>query len=158
MRHLLRTHDVSVKWLHDVREMVHEKLSVNHTKHDNFTIAVHIRRGDVALNARLKDRYLDNAYFLRAIEAAMRPGARVFIYSEGKPSEFSEFTALGYELRLKDTGLPATFREMILADVFIMSKSSFSYFSDCIRDSIPNKTLCAIYITRNHPFHTLKKY
>merc|ERR1719375_1506335 len=71
--------------LHDVREMVHEKLSVNHTKHGNFTIAVHIRRGDVALNARLKDRYLDNAYFLRAIEAAMRPGARVFIYSEGKP-------------------------------------------------------------------------
>jgi hypothetical protein len=65
-----------------------------------FTIAVHIRRGDVDLCC-LPFRYLPNSHYLRLIEkyAATHADARVVIFSESKSFEpLDVFSNKGYEL------------------------------------------------------------
>jgi hypothetical protein len=57
----------------------------------------------------------------------MKPNAKVLIYSQEMSAEsFDEFREKGYELHL-DEHLDDVWNAVLTADVFIMSRSSFSY-------------------------------
>jgi hypothetical protein len=94
-----------------------------------FTIAVHVRRGDVT-PCRDKnqgyDRYLPNLHYRNLIDQYYQPGARVVIFSQTTSHEsFEEFSDKGYEVSLDDE-LDKIWRTIVTADVVILSRSSFS--------------------------------
>jgi len=89
--------------------------------------AVHIRRGDVKINNQM--RYMPNSYYVEVIKNIQQisPNIDVAIFSESNSSEnFKVFRDLGCKLFL-DADLKFTWKEMIFADVLVMSKGSFAY-------------------------------
>jgi hypothetical protein len=99
---------------------------------DKFTIAVHIRRGDVSPCKSLKDgfnRYLPNSHYQTLIDNYMpkdNPDVRVVIFSQSKSYEsFKDFVNKGYELQL-DGDVTEVWKTIAVSDVAIMSRSSFS--------------------------------
>jgi len=99
-----------------------------------FTIALHVRRGDVSTdNQKVARNFTPNATFLRTLESIMDAvaidvsgGARIELFSQGDPAIFEDFVRFGCELRLDEPAL-ATHRALLEADVLIMSKGAFSY-------------------------------
>jgi len=94
----------------------------------NYTIAIHIRRGDVTpCTKEVQFRYVPNQYYLNLLDYYDRPGAIVKIFSEMYTFEpFDVFRDRGYQLILSGP-LEAAWRAFVEADLFIMSESSFSF-------------------------------
>jgi hypothetical protein len=96
---------------------------------DKFTIAVHIRRGDVTpcrMDNKGYNRYLPNQHFQALIDEYNQPGARVVIFSQSKSYEsLDEFERKGYEMEL-DSDLQDIWRTIVTSDVVILSRSDFS--------------------------------
>jgi hypothetical protein len=96
---------------------------------DKFTIAVHIRRADITpCRPTYKgfDRYLPNLHYHNLINLYMRPGARVVIFSQTKSYEpLDSFREKGYEVIL-DQDVTDVWKTIAVADVVILSRSSFS--------------------------------
>jgi hypothetical protein len=112
-----------------------------------FTIAVHIRRGDVT-PCKLHFRYLPNAHYLRLIERfrtelllseeeesssstsisqqQQQQMVQVYIYSQNKSFEALLPDFANTTLHL-DTDLADVWTGLLAADVMILSRSSFSY-------------------------------
>ena len=91
------------------------------------TIAVHVRRGDVARNAAHASRLTDNATILRNIRRVQRdhPKHRVVIFSQGVESDFGPLADIcTFEL---NSDVFSTISALIAADCLIMAKSSLSY-------------------------------
>jgi len=89
-------------------------------------IAVHVRRGDIGISNM---RYTPNSYYVSIVKKIKEvcPDSDLLIFSESKSDEaFDVFQQLGCQLQL-DTDLEAAWKEMIFADVLVMSKGSFSY-------------------------------
>jgi len=102
-------------------------LAFNAPPHSNPRVAVHIRRGDVKADNQM--RYIPNSYYVDVITKIkhISQEAEIFIFSESHSSEsFDVFRQLGCKLFL-DADLEFTWKEMIFADVLVMSKGSFSY-------------------------------
>lgn len=94
-------------------------------------IVVHIRRGDVTPCFRLEfgySRYLPNSYHLALIDKFYRNSSEVIIYSESESSyeNWTSFEQRGFTLVL-DGNMQNVWKDAIDSDVFIMSRSSFSY-------------------------------
>jgi hypothetical protein len=97
---------------------------------DTFTIAVHIRRDEVTPCMNPKDNfyetYVPNSYYHTLIDQHMRPGAKVVIFTQKKSYEsLSSFTDKGYAIYM-DSDMADAWKTMVVADVLILSKSSFS--------------------------------
>lgn len=120
---------------------VRRKYYVNKSpgKANQFTVAVHIRRGDVSQ---------DNPGYFTADEAILRTIAttqsllnarnvsyKIAVHSQGVPADFANFSRLGVELFL-NTDAVWTMRQLIQADVLIMAKGCFSYCAGLISDGI----------------------
>jgi hypothetical protein len=104
-----------------------------------FRIAVHIRRGDVDL-CRYHQRYLPNSHYLRLIDEHVPPNRKteVTIFSESRSVEsFDVFRARNYTMSL-DSSLETVWQGMQLADVAILSRSTFSLSSAFLN---PNKVV-----------------
>lgn len=112
-----------------------------HDTESVFSIAVHIRRGDVN-PCHYPTRYLPNNHYLRLIQRytpANHSNVQVTIFSEGKSYEpFSSFSdqndlsssnnsSSTYFTLALDSSLAAVWKALETADVAILSKSSFSY-------------------------------
>jgi hypothetical protein len=83
-------------------------------------VVVHIRRGDVVPCWDI--RYLPNSHYLTILKKF--PREAVTIFSESLSfEEWDDFSQ--YKLSL-DTPIEVVWRAMMLADVLVMSKSSFS--------------------------------
>jgi hypothetical protein len=95
-----------------------------------YTIAVHIRRGDVTPCRRENqgyERYLSNLHFQMVIDKYYQEGARVVIFSQEKSFEpWDSFREKRYELWL-DTDVADAWKHMLTADLVILSRSSFSF-------------------------------
>jgi hypothetical protein len=92
------------------------------------TLVVHIRRGDVVpCNNYTKDRYLPNSHYVALIKKYQTKKHRVIVHSERESYEnwtdFEGFDRL--QLKLNST-LEEAWQDMLEADIFIMSISSFS--------------------------------
>jgi hypothetical protein len=109
-------------------------------KQDRLNIAVHIRRGDILkLNKNEKnfqERWLDNKYFINIINAIknLLPEANIdiHIFSQGNSSDFKEFEKIDNVVYHLDEDEYQTFHSMIVADILLLSPSSFSYFTGLI--------------------------
>ena len=97
-------------------------------KNDIFTIVLHIRRGDVDVN--FKERYIEDTYYIDLIvlftkilkEAKKK--FKIHIYSE-----YNLKTELYENLNCSiflNTDICESWVDMINADIFVMSKSTFS--------------------------------
>jgi hypothetical protein len=107
-------------------------------RENTFVIAVHIRRGDIEpCSANFGARYLPNQHYLQLIQAYLPPVSsqkttQVMIYSESsspsttKSKEWEEFLKHNYTVAL-DTNVANVWNEIIMADVVILSRSSFSF-------------------------------
>jgi hypothetical protein len=103
-----------------------------HCEPGMLNIAVHLRRGDVSPDIpHFASRFTPNRTVVRTIRQASslldRLGAdyRVRIYSQGRPEDFGELADLG-ELHLDECPF-TTFHNLVMADLLVMAKSSFSY-------------------------------
>jgi hypothetical protein len=94
-------------------------------------IAVHVRRGDVSADVN-NERFTDNSKVLAAVRQVV--GAlnvadlpfQITLHSQGDPEGFAQFVELGCALSL-DADALWTLRQLMEADILVMSKSSFSF-------------------------------
>mmetsp|Transcript_47157 Transcript_47157/g.115172 ORF Transcript_47157/g.115172 Transcript_47157/m.115172 type:complete len:400 (-) Transcript_47157:1428-2627(-) len=98
---------------------------------DRYTIVVHIKRGPRTSpcfkSFQGYDAYLPNLHYQHLIDKYMKPNARVIIFSQSDSYEsFDEFKDRGYELHI-DEDITDVWRSILVADVAILSRSSFSY-------------------------------
>ena len=107
------------------------------------TVAVNIRRGgDVSADPNHvhftpTDKVLRTATEVKAILDAHSIRYRIDVYSNGHPTDFSEFSQLGARIFINpDVDVVWTMHELIEADVLIVAKSSFSYYAAHISDGI----------------------
>jgi len=97
---------------------------------NQYTIVVHISRDKFTPCRRQYkdyDPYLPNKHYQMLIDKYMKANAKVKIYSQENSFEsFDEFREKGYELHI-DEPIADVWRAAMNADVFIMSRSRFSY-------------------------------
>lgn len=121
----MRSDYLTPEWLSFVKNLS-EPILRNST---SFTVAVHVRRGDVSpCSKRYLGRYLPNSYYLDLIQRHVPKNvtSEVTIFSESKTVEsFDDFTDLGYKLAL-DTDLTDVWKNFVTSDAFIVSSSTFS--------------------------------
>jgi hypothetical protein len=105
-------------------------------------VCVHLRRGDVSANdpetaGRLtrSDAMANSIAQVRTVLKALGAMIRVRVFSQGSEQDFTVFRDLGCDLCL-DLSALETFRELVAADVLIMSKSSFSYVAAILNDGV----------------------
>ena len=104
--------------------------------HGRFTVAVHVRRGDVtARNFTPAGSFLTTLRGIKETLATSVPDARICLYSQGPPQMFEDFLRLGCELRLDEPAL-ATHRQLVDADVLVSSKGAFSYTAAVLNEGI----------------------
>lgn len=108
---------------------------------DSFNLAIHVRRGDIMLNAEivksdLADRYQNNAYFINALDTAIeyirihesvQKPIHIYLFSQGEENDFKDFMKFDNLHFCLDMGAQESFLHMVYADALITSKSSFSY-------------------------------
>lgn len=106
---------------------------------DKFNIAIHVRRTVVIGNKVIEEteevkalRWLSNDYYEKVLRQVLenikvnKPIA-IWIFSTGKPEEFSEFSQYGEVHFCSNMDEYQSFAHLIFADLLITSKSSFSY-------------------------------
>ncbi len=105
-----------------------------------FTIAIHVRRGDVT-SARNANRYAPDDVVLRQIER-MKQGLTPFgrpltlnVYSEGKAEDFLRFAEAGCHLHISRDPFE-TFHNMVTADILLGGYSTFSYVAALLSEGI----------------------
>lgn len=103
---------------------------------DTINIALHIRRGDIvqdgsAEKVQLKNRWLDNSYYLNIVDTIMqvvdKKNTKIYIFSQGNKEDFHEFQKYGHVELCNEMSAIDSFLHMVKADILITSKSSFSY-------------------------------
>lgn len=106
---------------------------------DHFNIAVHVRRGDIlsdSSNPNLKMRYLANDYYLNALKYSLgfldesivgSKEIHIFLFSQGLPEDFAEFSSFDHLHYCLGMDVCQSFLHLVMSDLLITSKSSFSY-------------------------------
>ena len=115
---------------------------------EKFNIAVHVRRTVVIDGKVIEEfgenkakRWLSNDYYEKVLKQVLeninpdKPVA-IYIFSTGKPEEFSEFSKYGEVRFCSDMDEYQSFAHLIFADLLITSKSSFSYKPALMNDGI----------------------
>lgn len=106
-----------------------------------FTVAMHMRRGDVtpakktANNFTPDDVFVTTIKSIKSVLADRVPDARLQLFSQGDPALFEKLTNLGCELHLDEPALD-THQQLADADVLIMSKGAFSYTAGVLNEGI----------------------
>jgi hypothetical protein len=94
------------------------------------TIALHVRRGDVDSNGIwTEQRYLSPEYYISILDTLQLyfPDHQLIIHSEYNFSEEIELFKKFNPIVKLDTDLVECWEDLITSEVYIMSKSSFSY-------------------------------
>ncbi len=104
-----------------------------------FTIAVHIRRGDVGPDRQDMWTGLDSfARTLRTVTAQLEQRGvayRLLVFSQGKDADFAALHDHAPDLRL-DTDPFDALAQLAAADVLVMSKSCFSYVAALLGEPV----------------------
>ncbi len=144
IKNLHKTHDEKL-FNNNFIKLLHSSCKIYKSIKQNYlTVGIHIRRGDVKPIGKWAERYLYNKYYLDLINLikTINNNCMIKIFSESKSYEsFEDFKLLNCNLYL-DKEIEYTWTELINSNIFIMSKSSFSYVP-----AVYNKNI-VIY----HPF------
>jgi hypothetical protein len=106
----------------------------------DLTVAVHVRRGDVSAG-QYSYMFTETEKVLQIVRSVLSMldsctvPVRLSVYSQGDKANFARFSQLGVELFL-DADPAWTMQELVEADILIVAKSSFSYYSGLISDGI----------------------
>lgn len=103
----------------------------------NYNIAIHVRRGDIAigqenLNPNLMMRWQSNDYFEMTLKSVLstletvKP-VKIYLFSQGEKKDFQEFEQFANLNFCLGMNAEYSFLHMVFADLLITSKSSFSY-------------------------------
>jgi hypothetical protein len=125
----------------DIKEKFHHAQARNDDKliysKDNYNIAIHVRRGDIAIgqqnkNPNLLMRWQDNGYFANVLSNVLdkiKTGKTIAIYlfSQGNKKDFKDFECFSNLHFCLDMDVQNSFLHLVYADLLITSKSSFSY-------------------------------
>jgi len=109
-------------------------------RNEILTICVHVRRGDVTVNSN-SDRYTSTNFFKKAISEvtavldARDISYKVRIFSQEDHRAFAELNVPGMEI-FSNVDAIWSMQQIIEADIFIMSRSAFSYVAATISDGI----------------------
>ena len=152
-----------VLWTPEWLAHVQSKMNISNKnkypkKEDTFVIAVHIRRGDIVpCNANFGARYLPNQHYLQLIQAYLPPlssqkTTQVIIYSESNSTEaWEDFLQYNYTVAL-DTNVADLWKGIMMADVVILSRSSFSFVPAALNVHQNNDGSTIVYTPfRYHP-------
>ena len=110
---------------------------------DKYNIAIHIRRGDVAINNRHCVRYTNNIDYLKILDKLTLPDNAIFhIFSEGNENDFKEFSERYPDIKFHlSKNIQFTFHCLVKADLLILSKSSFCYCAGLLNENKVNGEL-----------------
>ena len=92
-----------------------------------YDLAIHIRRGDV--NPSMPDRFVDMSLYVQVVTdwLAHEPDARIGIYSEGSPGDFSALSGISSHVHLVLNGdIEVAFHHFVTARHLAVAPSSFS--------------------------------
>ena len=126
--------DPNLIFTKEFRDKLYNNASFNKEKLEGFNVSVHIRRGDLmATSTEPKGghsfRFLPNSHYIKILKKVkeVAPESKITIFSESNFKDHNEeFLNLGCEFQI-NTDIGEAWKKMILSDIFIMSKSSFSY-------------------------------
>ncbi|MEQ8995314.1 MAG: hypothetical protein RID53_02280 [Coleofasciculus sp. B1-GNL1-01] len=113
-------------------------------KDDGLNIACHVRRGDIVTtndeNVNLRKRWLENYYFIEVVNTIKTwlpdKTCYIHIFSQGVKDNFQEFDQLNNVVYHLNENQFKTFHSMVVADILILSPSSFSYKAGIISRGI----------------------
>lgn len=103
---------------------------------DAITVAVHVRRGDIAAGRR---RYIPDAPILntiaglRSVIGSIGRKAHINIFSQGTADMFRPYRDAGCHVHL-DTDPFVSFHNLVTADVLVAAPSSFSHLAALLGD------------------------
>jgi hypothetical protein len=148
--------DVKILNIHSIRGTIESNINTSiqteifkkikklfhHNKQQNFdkkvtNVAIHLRRINKHDNPDCYGtHYIDDNYYINAIDFLRKtPNKKIFhIYSQGDPTKFENFKQKDIVLHLNEP-LEQTFYNLTVADILIMSKSSFSYVAALLSDN-----------------------
>ncbi len=131
--------EVNKLFTKEFRNKIYDNLPFKDEKLEGFTVSVHIRRGDIEVRrGRNCVRSLPNSHYINILRLikGIRPEAQITIYTQDGFVDYDDsFARLGCKIEMEknqdhvnDTEkVKEHWKGMILSDIFIMSKSSFSY-------------------------------
>jgi hypothetical protein len=107
-------------------------------RENRLNICCHVRRGDIVIKnekfsdlENLKNRWINNEYFIKIIKYIKSLlddyNIDIHVFSQGDISSFREFGELENVFYHLDENPFKSFHGMVVADILILSPSSFSY-------------------------------
>jgi hypothetical protein len=113
-------------------------------KKDGLNIACHVRRGDIVTtkseDVNLQKRWIDNSYFIKIVNTIERLLSEhkiyIHVFSQGARENFRDFEKLNNVVYHLDEAQYKTFHSMVVADILLLSPSSFSYKAGMISSGI----------------------
>lgn len=103
------------------------------------SMAVHIRRGDIAAAGIISKRWLSLDYFDNIVkQVSEKIGDRldIYLFSQGDKKDYRCFEKYGNVIYCFDMSDQDSFLHMVRADILVISKSSFSYKPALLADGI----------------------
>lgn len=118
---------------HNSKARKEDKLFFNE---DDFNIAIHVRRGDIVAannkNNNLTMRFQETAYFEKVLSSVIsdiktKKNISIYLFSQGERIDFPEFEKFDNINFCLEITAQDSFLHMVMADLLVTSKSSFSY-------------------------------
>ena len=100
-------------------------------------IAIHIRRGDV--NPRkYPSRFISNEHYVKLLKKMTLDNSVIHIFSEGDVKDFEDiiinFPDNKFAMHINEN-IQVSFHHMVMADVLVVAKSSFSYCAGLLNEN-----------------------
>ena len=100
-------------------------------------IAVHIRRGDVN-STKYPSRFTSNQQYIDLLKKMTLDNSTIYVFSEGAETDFQDIAAAFPDtpvvMRLNEN-IQTTFHHLVMADVLVLAKSSFSYCAGLLNEN-----------------------
>ena len=124
------THTHTINILNLFREIYfsNKKPDIGYNKNYN-NIALHIRRGDVN-NKKYPSRFSTNQQYIDLLKKMNLDNSIIHIFSEGEENDFQDIVEAFSEIKIVmhiNEEIQLTFHHLVMADVLVLAKSSFSY-------------------------------
>ena len=126
--------------------------NAKHRKYDhliyspqNLNVAIHIRRGDIMIGAKVnpvyEERFQKNSYYLNILNKIVTNSnitkpLCLYVFSQGQESDFDDFKIYDNVIFCLDMNPYDSFLHLANADLLLTSKSSFSYYAAFLSDGI----------------------
>lgn len=104
-----------------------------------LNVAIHIRRGDITPNSNAKDRWMNMAIYTNIIYQIRNldgNNAIFHIYSDGTRKDLAELIDLPNIVLHLQEDVFDTFHHMVMADVLVIGKSSFSALAGHLQNKV----------------------